>query len=211
MNKLLQNLKNFLDFLPGGFIDKPDIDLEEEELTDEERKRIVEFGKKAFPYIYAYGKVFNECCRLREEIGIHNSIKDEGARKRFDKFLKDGGDVEKIKYGKVDEEYLSGDDIEKFKKAEAEVHKTVHCEVRDRIEKVDKEKFNEYVEEGKKKVEEIEEKIGNLRRMAGELPEYASEINQKIKEMEERWVNYSNEPQAEDLNELLEYYNSIQL
>ncbi|PIR66539.1 MAG: hypothetical protein COU51_03300 [Parcubacteria group bacterium CG10_big_fil_rev_8_21_14_0_10_36_14] len=209
MNKLLQELKIFLDFLPEGFADKPNIDFAKEVLTEDDARQIVEFGKKSFPYVYAYSKVFDDCCRIKEEAGIHNFIEDESVRKRFDKFLRDGGEVEQIKQGKVHEEYLSREDVLAFQNAEREVHKEVHREVAERIAGQDKEKFGEYVEEGKKKVLLIEEKIANLRQMAGELPEHSSEINQKIMELEERWVNYSNEPQIQDLDELLEFYGAV--
>lgn len=206
---LLQNLKNFLDFLPDGFINKPDIDLEKETLRDEEKKQIIEFGKNAFPYVYAYSKIFDDCCRIKEEAGIHNYIKDESVRKRFDKFLQDGGEVEQIRQGKVHEEYLSEEDVRAFQDAEREVHREVHREVAERIAGQDREKFHEYAEEGKEKIRKVEDKLANLRQMTAELPEYASEINQKIMEMEERWVNYGNEPKEQDLDELLDYYGAV--
>lgn len=211
MLKLLDDLKNFLDFLPGGFLDAPDINLDAENLSEDDRKKVIEFAKSAYPYVFGYKKVFDDCCRLKEEVGIHNFIKDEGVRARFDKFIREGGDTEDIRQGKIQEEYLSEDDLMEFEKAERNVHEEVHEEVQKRIEGQDKEKFEEFVKQGKEKVEEINEKIRALREMGGEMPEYSEEIDEKIIELEDRWVSYDNEPQSEDLNELLEYYNSLQM
>lgn len=209
MEKILQDLKTFLDFLPDGFTDKPKIDFNKEKISEEEKKEIIEFGKRAFPYVYAYTKVFDDCCRIKEEAGIHNYIKDANVRKSFDKYIREGGEVEQIRQGKVDEDYLSEDDIKMFMDAEREVHKEVHREVQERIEGQDKEKFGQYVEEGKTKVDRVDAGISNLRQIAGEAPEYSEEIFEKIEEINARWVNYKNEPQEEDLNELLSYYSSV--
>jgi len=215
MSKFINNLKNFLESSADGFLKEEKKVVQElaqkEILSEDEKKQVIEFAKKAYPYNYAYLHVFNECCRVKEEVEIHNFLKDEGLKKRFDKFLKDGGDIEKIRQGRVDEEYLSEDDIEKFRNAEADVHKEVHRDVVKRIDGIDKEKFDEYVEEGKKKVVTINEKTSLLHQTATEAPEWSGQIFEKIKEMEERWVNYENEPQTEDLDELLEYYNSVQM
>jgi len=215
MEKFLENLTIFLNSLPEVFLKDERKEIEKmaqkESLTNEEKKQVIKFAKKAYPYNFAYLEVFNECCRVKEEIGIHNFLKDEGAKSRFDKFLKNGGDIEKIRQGKVDEDYLGEDDIEKFKKAEADVHKGVHQDVTKRVEGVDREKFNEYLEEGKKRVEGVNAGVVNLRQMASELSEWNTEILIKVEEMEERWVNHGNEPTSEDLSELLEFYNSIQM
>lgn len=209
MEKILKNFKIFLDFLPEGFVDVPEINFEKEVLSDKEKKQIISFGKEAFPYVYAYIKVFDDCCRIKEEAGIHNYIKDEGIRKSFDKFIRDGGEVEQIRQNKIEEEYLSESDVEVFMNAEREVHKEVHREVRERIEGIDREKFNEYVNEGKDKVERVDSGIDGLRQLAGRAPDYSEEIFEKINKLEERWANYKNEPQQEEIIELLEYYNSI--
>jgi len=204
---LADNFKNFLDSVPQGILDS-----EKESfvtISDGKRDKMIDFAKKAYPRIYAYMRIFNTCCRVKEEIGIHKFIKDENIRARFDKFLHEGGDIEKIRQNKVEEEYLSADDMAAFKDAEREVHKEVHKETREEIHKSRKAEFEEFVKEGEVKVRRIDEKIRLLRELAAKLPDWQGEISAKTNEMEERWVNFGNEPQEQDLIELLEYYNSV--
>lgn len=83
---LTENFKIFLDNIPQGILEK-----EKESfvtISDDKRERMIEFAKMAYPQIYAYMKIFNTCCRIKEEIGIHKFIKDENIRARFDKFLR---------------------------------------------------------------------------------------------------------------------------
>ena len=52
-------------------------------LSDDEKKQVIAFTKRVYPYNYAYLNVFNECCRVKEEVGIHNFLKDEGLKKEL--------------------------------------------------------------------------------------------------------------------------------
>ncbi len=204
---LTENFKSFLENIPQGILEK-----EKESfvtLSDDKRERMIEFAKMAYPQIYAYMKIFNTCCRIKEEIGIHKFIKDEGVRARFDKFLHEGGDIEKIRQNKVEEEYLSASDMAAFKEAEREVHAQVHVETREEINKSRKAEFDEFVKEGEARVRLVQEKIGLLRQLSSKLPDWQAEILSKADEMDERWANFGNEPTEADLAELLEYYNSV--
>lgn len=207
-----ENFKIFLDNIPQGIFppkaDPPGAG-EKEEVKFKDRAEMLGFAKMAYPQIYAYMKIFNGCCRKKEELGIHNDIKDEGVRARFDKFVRGGGDIEKLKQGKVEEEFLSREDLELFKKAESEMHKEVAKETREEIKGSKKAEFLEFVKEGEEKLRKVEEKIKLLREMAAKSPEFGNEILEKVDELEERWANSGNEPQEQDVVELLEYYNSV--
>lgn len=200
-----ENFKNFLENIPQGILDEE----KKEAANIKDGAAMVDFAKKAHPQIFAYMKIFNTCCRVKEEIGIHKFIADEHIRARFDKFLREGGDIEKIRRGKVDEEYLTEGDLTAFREAEAEVHREVHKETREEIHKSRKTEFEEFMREGEKEVRGVEEKIVVLREMAGKSADFGGEILEKIGELEERWANFGNEPQEQDLAELLEYYNSV--
>ncbi len=203
----MENFKSFLENIPQGILEK-----EKESfvtISDDKRERMIEFAKMAYPQIYAYMKIFNTCCRIKEEIGIHKFIKDTDVRARFDKFLHEGGDIEKIRQNKVLEEYLSASDMALFKEAEHEVHRIVHQETWEEIHKSRKMEFDEFVKEGEEKVRRIDAQIGSLRELSAKLPNWQVEIMGKVDEMEERWVNFGNEPAEQDLAELLEYYNSV--
>jgi len=202
-----ESFKNYLDNLPQGILEN-----EKESfvtISDDKRERMIGFAKMAYPQVYAYMKIFNSCCRAKEEKGIHNDIKDEGARARFDKFVRGGGDIEKLKTGKVEEEFLSPDDLELLKKAEEKMHKEVAKETREEIGGSKKAEFEEYVREGGERAGRVEDKIKLLREMAGKSPDFGNEILEKIDELEERWANLGNEPQEQEAVELLEYYNSV--
>lgn len=197
--------KKFLENLPQGILD------DEKRMAEkfQDGAEMVNFAKTAYAPVYAYMKIFDSCCRVKEEMGIHKFIKDEGARARFDKFLREGGDIEKIRAGKVEEDYLSPGDMAVFREAEAEVHKQVHRETREHIAGARKAEFDGCKKEGEEKMRATEEKIGLLRKMADESPEWREEILDKVGELEERWANPGNEPQTIDAEELLEYYGSI--
>ncbi len=204
---LQENFKLFLDNIPQGILEK-----EKESfvtLSDDKRERMIEFAKMAYPQIYAYRKIFNTCCRIKEEIDIHKFIKDEGVRARFDKFLREGGDIEKIRQNKVHEDFLSVSDMAALKEAEREVHKDVHKETREEIYKSRKTEFEEFVKEGEARVRRTDAQIVLLRELSAKLPDWQKEILEKIGEMEVRWINPGNEPAEQDLAELLEYYNSV--
>lgn len=201
----LENFKKFLEVMPAGILD----DEKKEAAEIQDRAEMINFAKKAYPQIYAYMKIFNSCCRRKEELGIHNLIKDDGLRARFDKFLREGGDIEKLKQGKVEEEFLSPDDLELFKKAEGKMHKDVAKETLEEIKDSRKAEFDEFAKEGEEKLRKTEEKVGFLREMAAKSPNFGNEILEKIDELEERWANLGNEPQEQDVVELLEYYNSV--
>ena len=202
---LHDELKNFLNFLPEGYLETEAKKAEQ----SKDEKEIVDFAKKAYPYVYAYLQIFNSCCRPKEEIGIHKFIKDESSRSRFDKFLKDGGDIEKIRSDKVKEEYLSAADLELFKKAEADVHKEVHKETKAEIIGKRKAEFEQYIIEGREKFDKVESKIAVLKKLANESPDWRGEILEKIDRLKERWASYSNEPTELDVTELIEYYGSV--
>lgn len=174
------------------------------------KKEIVDFAKKAYPYVYAYLQIFNSCCRVKEEMGIHKFIKDENSRSRFDKFLRGGGDIEKIRTNKVEEEYLSGADLELFKEAEADAHKEVHEETKAEIVGRRKKEFEAFIKEGGEKLKKVEDKIALLQKFGDQSPEWRTEIVEKINQMEERWASYGNEPAEQDAAELLEYYGSVE-
>jgi len=216
MENFLHNVENLLSVWPEIILPERKKELEDikQELRRDEndedlKKRAIMIGKEAYPHLYAYFKVYNDCCRVKEEIGIHKSLKDQNQRARFEKFLDDGGDVEKIRQGKVDEIYLSKDDIEAFRQAEAQVHGNAHKEVEDRIRTNEKSRFETFVKEGEEKRNFIDKKISALRDFAVENGEWSSEIYNKIDELEARWVNFANEPTAEDLDEVLDYFNSV--
>lgn len=203
----MENFKKFLENMPQGILDAEKKEAAGLGVGDE--KKIIEFAKAAYPRIYAYMKIFDGCCRVKEEIGIHKFIKDENICSRFDKFLREGGDIEKIRQGKVDEEYLSSADLEVFREAEREMHKVVAEETRTEIKGAKKAEFDNYIKEGEEKLQKVEEKMAVLRHMAAESPEWGNEILDKISELEERWINFGNEPQVIDVDELLEYYSSV--
>lgn len=96
-----------------------------------------------------------------------------------------------------------------FKEAEREVHAQVHVETREEIRKSRKAEFEEFIKEGEARVRLVQEKIGLLCGLSAKLPDWQAEILAKADEMEERWANFGNEPQDQDLVDLLEYYNSV--
>lgn len=210
---LKENLALFLENMPAGIAEGERQELSgfavKDELVEGDKNQIIVLCKKAYPQIFAYLKIFNSCCRKKEELGIHKSIKDESVRARFDKFIGDGGDIEKLKQGKVDEEYLSGEDLEIFKKAERKMHEEVAEETRAEISGSRKAEFDDYAKTGEEAVKKIDKKIAALRRLAQDSPEWSAEIFGKIAELEDRWANFGNEPQETDVNELLDYFGSV--
>jgi len=205
MEKIVKEFKNFLNFLPPLVLGT-----EREAIKNsQDKEQIINFAKKAYPYVHGYLRIFNSCCRLKEEMGIHKFIKDEGIRARFDKFVHEGGDIEKIRQGKVEEDYLSVDDLAALKEAEREVHEDVHKETKAEIRGKRKAEFESYVKDGAEKLNKVEEKIAILRRLGDRSPEWRTEIIGKISELEERWASYNNEPTEQDVAELLEYYDSV--
>jgi len=216
MEHFIKNIENLLSIWPNIILPerKKELtnilrDLKRDDKSEDLKKRAIIIGREAYPYFYAYFKIYNDCCRVKEEIGIHNFLKDKTQCSRFNKFLQDGGDIEKIRQGNVDEIYLTAEDIKAFAKAEAQVHNEAHQEVNSIIVKEEKSRFEDFVKEGEEKRNFIDKKISALRDFATENGEWGNEIFTKIDELEKRWVNFTNEPTAEDLDEVLDYYNSV--
>lgn len=208
-----ENLANFLENMPKGILEEEKkalaLLLGKDKLSEAETKQAVDFARRAYPHIFAYFKVFNSCCRKKEEAGIHKLIKEDYIREHFDKFITEGGDIEKIRQGRVEEEYLTSEDVEVFKKAEAKMHEEVAEETCAEIVGARKAEFDEYVKTGEDIVKKVEEKITALRNMASDAPEWSVEIFGKIAELDGRWLNIGNEPSEQDVNELLDYFGSV--
>jgi len=169
---------------------------------------IITFGKEIWPYMEAYEQFYRGYGEAREREAMRAKL-SEPARAAFDKFVNDGGKVEDVRGGAKFEELLAPDIRAEVVRAELDSHDAVHEEIEKIIADQSAGEFAGYVEEHRKKLAAIEQKIGELRALSTRMEKWAPEILDKAKTFELGFGYVERAPTLEDVTREFQYYVDI--
>ena len=174
---------------------------------DEIEEKIIVFGKEIYPTRAAHRKLYRLYVKSGEEAAIRADL-PAGLRERFDKFLFDLGDVEKVCAMDLREADLTEADRGILCAAEAMVHNEAHQKCAELIRGEKKEEFEAALAEYQNELKTMEEKIRELRHLAAANMDLAEEILDKARNFElgiatDRGVSPA------DIQEEIDFYSGI--
>ena len=188
-NEKLDQLKKVIMGAPEffGAARKEEMLREAEALTaagdDEIEEKIIVFGKEIYPARSAHLKLYRKYVKGGEETAIRAEL-PEGLKERFDKFLVDLGDVEKLAELDLAETDLTEPDRETLFAAEQKVHAEVHKKCSELIRGEKGQEFEAAVKDAYDELKVMEEKVSELRHLAEANPDFGSEILSKARHFE---------------------------
>lgn len=150
---------------------------------DEIEEKIIVFGKEIYPARSAHLNLYRKYVKGGEEAAIRAEL-PEGLKERFDKFLVDLGDVEKLAELDLAETDLTEVDRETLLAVEQKVHAEIHKKCLELIRGDKKEEFEAAIKEAYDELKLMEEKISELRHLAEANPDFGSEILSKARNFE---------------------------
>lgn len=150
---------------------------------DEIVEKIIAFGKEIYPARSAHLKLYRLYVKGGEEAAIRAELPEE-LKERFDKFLVDLGDVEKLVDLNLAETDLTEVDRQNLLAAEQKVHTEIHKKCTELIRGGKKDDFEAMVRDAYDELKLMEEKINELRHLAESNPDFGSEILSKARNFE---------------------------
>jgi len=175
---------------------------------DEEiEEKIIVFGKEIYPTRAAHLKLYRLYVKGGEEAAIRAAL-PTGLQPRFDKFLEDLGDVEKVCAMDLREVDLTKEERGILCAAEEKVHGGAHQKCAELIRGEKSIEFETALAEARSELEFIEEKIAELRRLAEVNLEFSEEILGKVKNFE-LGIATDRGVIPDDIQEEIDFYSGI--
>jgi phage shock protein A len=172
-------------------------------------KFIVSFGKEIWPYVEAYGQYYRAHGEVTERETMRAKL-SAPARTAFDKFVSEGGRVEDVRDGTKFEQMLAPEIRAEVVATELVAHDAVHEQMETEVSGAGAAEFTQYLEDNKKRLAEIEEKIGELRALAVRAEKWTPEILDKAKTFEQGFAYVERTPTLDDVKREIQYYIDIQ-
>lgn len=171
------------------------------------RQALIHIGKKEFPYRKAY----EELCAGDEERRLEAAALqklDEPVKAKLKPLLENGVHLTDFANSKLFETNLESDERYRVEQAILEAHDVVGRECDDRA-KERAESYETLVATWKKKQEDMQKMIDQLRSMAERNPESANEIIGKADQFEEGWSIVERDPSEEELKKEIENWAAV--
>lgn len=200
----LELMKLAIDRLPPTFSDERKAhyaDLQSQFMKDRSipydriREAIVELGKESWPYRKAYEEMYARFGRASEESFLLKHL-DRGVREKYEQFLHEGGKINYIETVKSIDDLRAPSPFERYfspeeKFAIEQALLAARDEARKEIDSLVTDKkdveYAKLVQEYRSKQRALEEKIDELRGLAGVSPKWEAEISDRVRTIEEGW------------------------
>lgn len=172
-------------------------------------ERIIEFGKEIWPYREAYQELYELYGRAEEEEDLKKMLPEE-LRPKYEKFIAEKGNIEQVRGKALDLElYFTPDERVEIVNAELSAHDKAHKELERSIAGENQEEYFASLEKFRKRQEEINEKLKELRALAEKSEKWKSEILEKVRTFEEGFGYLERPITLLDIKGEIEYYLGV--
>lgn len=170
---------------------------------------MIRFGKEIWPYRESYVKIYEQYGRKPEEERIATFLSGE-LKIKYQKFLSDRGNIEKIETGSPSlESYFTPDEQAAMVEAELKAHDEVHGKIEKMILADKQEEYQILLEQYKNEARQIEELLLQLKKIALRAPLFVEEIALKIKTFEEGFGFLERPVSVTDVQSEIDYYLGV--
>ncbi len=167
------------------------------------------FGKVIWPYRESYQKLYEQYGRKPEEERLAAFLSGS-LKEKYQKFLSDRGNIEKIQIGAQSlESYFTPDEQAAVVEAELKAHDEVHGKIEKMILADSKEEYQTLLDACKNEARQIEERLAELKKIAERAPAFADEIALKIKTFEEGFAILERPVSITDVQSEVDYYLGV--
>jgi hypothetical protein len=171
-------------------------------------KALVAFGLELWPYCEAH-EAFHKIYGADKEKRLMAEKLSPAARAEFERFIKEGGDIESVKEGEKFESFFSPDIRAELVAAEIAAHDAIHEEMEKLVSGSRKAEFEALLKSYGEKMAAISGKISELEALAARSPERAGEIMDKAKTFREGFAYVERAPSFDDVSREIQYYVDI--
>jgi len=191
------------------FLRHPDVSYEEI------RSTIAEIGKESWPYRKAYEEMYARYGRASEESFLFENL-DQGVRDKYAQFLGEGGKInyigsvvrseEDMMRASPFERYFSPEEKFAIEQALLVARDSARLEINDLVTSRKKEEYEQLVKTYGAKQRQMEEKIDEMRHLAGVSKKWEAEISDRIRTLEEGWSVVEKGADLPELERETEYW-----
>ncbi|MDP3244652.1 MAG: hypothetical protein Q8M83_03265 [bacterium] len=171
-------------------------------------EKIVEFGKEIWPYRLAFEKIHNRYGHGKEEEMALAALPPE-MQNKFQAFVKDGGCLEDFRKGTVLEQTFTPEEKFILGQTVINIRHRVNVELKTACQKEKATEFNELLEENKKTLVRLNDKINILKGLAGQSPKWEAEIKERVRAFEESFSFIEKSYGEEDIDNAVDYYRGV--
>lgn len=191
-------LKRADDFLENKNITLPEIE-----------QTIVVYGKEIWAYRESYQKLYETYGRKPEEEKVASFL-SSALKEKYQKFLADRGNIEKLTPGAPNlETYFTPEEQAALVEAELKAHDEVHRNLEKLILGEKQEEYYQLLEKYKNEERQIEEKLKELLAIGEHSPKWKDEVTDKVKTFEDGF-GYLERPVAlADVQGEIDYYLGV--
>ena len=173
------------------------------------QETMIHFGKEIWPYRESYQKMYEQYGRKPEEELIATFLSG-GIKEKYQKFLTDRGNIEKIKSGSPTlESYFITDEQAAIVEAELKAHDEIHGKIEKMILTENQEEYYGLLEQYKNEERQIEDRLVELKKIAEHAPSFKDEILEKVKTFEEGFGFLERPVTLADIQGEVDYYLGV--
>lgn len=174
---------------------------------EEIRATIAGIGKESWPFRKAYEEMYARYGRASEESFLLEHL-DLGVRDKYARFINEGGKINHIASAKSAEDLMRASPFERYftpeekfaiEQALLAARDSARAEINELVTDKKKEEYDALVRSYASRQRQMEEKIDEMRHLAGVSKKWEAEIADRIRTLEEGW---SVVEQGTDLPEL---------
>ncbi|HTK04534.1 MAG TPA: hypothetical protein VL500_03030 [Candidatus Eisenbacteria bacterium] len=180
------------------------------------RRTIAEIGKESWPYRKAYEEMYARYGRASEESFLFEHL-DQGVRDKYAQFLREGGKINYIGSVSVrsEEDMMRASPFERYFAPEEKfaieqallvARDSARLEINGLVTGKKTEEYDQLVRSYAAKQRQMEEKIDEMRHLAGVSKKWESEISDRIRTLEEGWSVVEKGADLPELERETEYW-----
>ncbi len=178
------------------------------------RLTITQLGRESWPYRQAYHEMYSTYGRSSEESFLLENL-DEGVRKKYEKFIHEGGKLNHLEGVRSAEEWTEPTPFERYFTPEEKFAITqallvardyAKKEIDDLVTGDKREEYERLIAEYIEREEAIEAKLAALRKLADVSDKWESAIMDRVRVIEEGWSVMERDMDEKQLDRELEYW-----
>jgi len=170
--------------------------------------RLIEFGAELWPYCEAH-EAFHKIHGAEAEKRLIAGKLSPPSRVEFEKFVKQGGDIESVRQGDKFEHFFSPEIRAEIVAAELSAHDEIHEEMEKLMAGDKRRDFDALLASYREKMAAIFKKIGELEALGRKPSDWQSEILDKAKVFREGFAYIERAPSLDDVAREIQYYVDI--
>ena len=188
---------------------KYEVFLQNHQATQQEIEELIgKFGKEIWPYHEALEELYKRHGQKKEDAMVKEKLAPE-LRKKYEKFLEDGGSLSDFRHGVETEMLFTSEEKFEIGKATVDANHTVLQEIANACNIEHKPECEEVIQDHKEKLARIEKKLDVLRAMAMRSEKWRPEIEERVHTFETAFGYLSKTFHEQDIDGTIDYYQGV--